>query len=297
MKDERKTNAELINELMKLRRRVKDLEASEIHLKQLEEDLWESEERFRILYENAPIPYQSLNEDGYIIEANQAWLDTLGYSAEEVMGRWFGDFLPADYQEVFRERFPMFKKLGVILGAEFEMVCTDGSEKIVSFNGKIGRDQNGEFRQTHCVFTDITERKRAEDQIRKQLAEMEVLLKEIHHRVKNNLQIISSLLNLQARYIQDKRAQESFKESINRIKTMALIHETLYQSKDLAKIDFSAYIQKLTSNLIHSHRIEPHAIHTKTNIENVIGDINMAIPCGLIINELVSNSLKHAFPE
>ena len=141
------------------------------------------------------------------------------------------------------------------------------------------------------------ERKQAEEQIKASLQEKEVLLKEIHHRVKNNLQIISSLLNLQAEYLKDNQALEVFKDSQNRIESMALIHEKLYQSQDLAKINFADYIQDLVTNLFYSYNVNSSAINLKMNVEEVFLAIDAAIPCGLIINELISNSLKYAFPQ
>ncbi len=118
---------------------------------------------------------------------------------------------------------------------------------------------------------------------------------EIHHRVKNNLQVISSLLNLQSGYIHDKKALEIFRESQNRIKSMALIHEKLYQSKDLNKIELSEYIKSLTNDLLSSYNVDPNRIKLKRELKGIFFEIDTAILCGLIINELVSNSLKHAF--
>ena len=146
-------------------------------------------------------------------------------------------------------------------------------------------------------FRDITEQRRAEDKIRKSLEEKEVLLKEIHHRVKNNMQIVSSLLDHQTQYIKDKNVIEIFAESQNRIASMALVHEKLYQSKDLAKIDFHDYINDLVANLFQSYVENSGKIKLNMNIENIQLDIDLAIPCGLIINELVTNSLKYAFPD
>jgi two-component sensor histidine kinase/CheY-like chemotaxis protein len=143
---------------------------------------------------------------------------------------------------------------------------------------------------------EVAERKRAEDQIKASLREKEVLLQEVHHRVKNNMQIISSLFSLQSRHIKDKRALEIFKSSQNRVRSMALIHERFYQSEDMAKVDFAEYAQSLTSHLFSSHGIKPGAVKLNLKIKDVFLDLNTAIPCGLIINELVSNSLKHAFP-
>jgi two-component sensor histidine kinase len=145
------------------------------------------------------------------------------------------------------------------------------------------------------VVRDISARKAAEEQVRKSLREKETLLKEIHHRVKNNLQVVSGLINLQAIYIPDQRSRQLYKDSQNRIKTMALIHEELYQHDDLASIDFADYIRGLASNLAASYGVEPARI--SLDVEQLLVPLDTAIPCGLIVNELVSNALKHAFPE
>ena len=144
-------------------------------------------------------------------------------------------------------------------------------------------------------FRDITEQRRSEDKIRKSLDEKEVLLKEIHHRVKNNMQIVSSLLDHQTQFIKDKNVIEIFAESQNRIASMALVHEKLYQSKDLAKIDIHDYINDLVANLFQSYVQNSGKTKLNMKIENIQLDIDLAIPCGLIINELVTNSLKYAF--
>ncbi|MDF0554605.1 PAS domain S-box protein [Kamptonema sp. UHCC 0994] len=147
------------------------------------------------------------------------------------------------------------------------------------------------------VGIDITERKQGEEQIKASLKEKEVLLKEIHHRVKNNLQIISSLLKLQSKYIKDSESMELFIDSYNRIRSMALIHENLYRTTDLARIDTAEYIRKLVSNLSSSYGFSSKTIEVKLEIDSIFLDIDTAIPCGLIINELVSNAFKYAFPQ
>jgi two-component sensor histidine kinase len=144
---------------------------------------------------------------------------------------------------------------------------------------------------------EIAERMRAEEQIKASLKEKEVLLKEIHHRVKNNLQIVSSLLHLQSQYVKDQPALDVLVESQNRIRSMALIHERLYRSQDLASIDFAVYIRDLTNHLIRSYRARPSPVDLQIDAQDVYLAVDTAIPCGLIINELISNALKHAFPD
>ncbi|OUL34842.1 PAS domain-containing protein [Nostoc sp. 106C] len=147
-----------------------------------------------------------------------------------------------------------------------------------------------------CVQQDITEHKQAEEQIKASLAEKEVLLKEIHHRVKNNLGIVSSLLQMQCRRIQDPQATAILSDSQNRIASIALVHEKLYRSEDLANIDFAQYIPDLITHLFDSYNVSSGSVKLSIQVDNVSLDIETAIPCGLIINELVSNALKYAFP-
>lgn len=144
---------------------------------------------------------------------------------------------------------------------------------------------------------EIRQRKEAQEQINTSLKEKVVLLREIHHRVKNNLQVISSLLNLQSGYISDKKSLEVFRESQNRVRSMALVHEKLYRSKSLNKIDFSDYINSLAKDLFNSYSIENKRISFISDFNGTFLEIDTGILCGLIVNELISNSLKHAFPD
>ncbi|MHA2368243.1 MAG: PAS domain S-box protein [Candidatus Hodarchaeales archaeon] len=133
--------------------------------KQAEDRLRESEDRFRLMFENAPLGYQSLDENGHLLDVNQAWLDITGYSREEVIGRRLTDFLIPKYHEKFQINFPLFKEAGCIRDIEYEIARKDGEQIFVEFNGRVGYDEHGRFKRTHCIFQDITERKRSEERV------------------------------------------------------------------------------------------------------------------------------------
>jgi two-component sensor histidine kinase len=152
-------------------------------------------------------------------------------------------------------------------------------------------------KQVLGVSADITARKLADEITRKSLNEKELLLKEIHHRVKNNLQIIVSLLKLQARYINDPKDLQIFNSSRSRVETMSLIHEKLYRSKDLSDIDLGSYLKDLITHILKAYRVNNEEVNFEITAEPINLTIDTAIPCGLIINELINNTIKYAFPE
>ena len=144
---------------------------------------------------------------------------------------------------------------------------------------------------------EITTRKKAEQKVQASLEEKEVLLKEIHHRVKNNLQVISSLLYLQSKSIKDEKTLNLFNDSQNRVKSMALIHEKLYQSRDFAGINFYDYVKGLIEHLNKTFKNNSREVKTNINIDNIKLSLDTAISCGLIVNELITNAHKYAFPQ
>lgn len=154
---------------------------------------------------------------------------------------------------------------------------------------------DGTIQEVSLISNDITQKQENEKKLKESLEEKEILLKEVHHRVKNNLQVISSILNLQSSFIDEETTKSILSESQNRIKTMSFIHESLYQTKDFSEIRFSEHIDKLLNNLVYSYAMEEHNIQIEKNIEDISLDLDTAIPCGLIVNEIISNSLKHAF--
>ncbi len=227
-----------------------------------------------------------------------------GYTAEEVMTQSLDEVLTPSSLDValktLQEELTKVNQdqegIARSLTLELEHTCKDGSTVWAEVKMTGLRDANGSITGILGVSRDITERKKAEDRIKASLEEKEVLLREIHHRVKNNIQIISSLLRLQSQYIKDKKYKEMLKESQNRIKSMALIHEKLYQSESLASINFKDYIETLVHTLFRAYRTSTDRIDLNLEVEDVSLDVDTAIPCGLIINELVSNALEHAFP-
>jgi len=144
--------------------------------------------------------------------------------------------------------------------------------------------------------SDITKLKEIENKLQSSLAEKEVLLREVHHRVKNNLSVVDSLLSMQTKYVKDAEALKSISDSQRRIHTMALIHEQLHQSQDFGKIDFCEYLQRLVNNLYSSNSDHINHVDLTTELNPVVLDIDMAVSMGLIVNELLTNAFKHAFP-
>jgi PAS domain S-box-containing protein len=158
------------------------------------------------------------------------------------------------------------------------------------------KDKNSNTTEVSGIGFNITENKKNEEKLTQSLREKEVLLKEVHHRVKNNMQVISSILNIQSSYVKDVYALNLLSECQNRIKSMAFIHESLYQSENFESINFSEYVSSLTKNLVHTYSINSQKIKLILTLDKLILNLDLSIPCGLIINEIISNSLKYAFP-
>ncbi|MBW4576629.1 MAG: amino acid permease [Aphanothece sp. CMT-3BRIN-NPC111] len=257
--------------------------------KRAEWALAESEDRLRAVVSNTPIALYALDIEGKFTLLEGKGLEPARLKPRGIVGR--------SVFEVCAEYPIILENIRQVLaGKEANWIETLGG--VVYHNRATPlRDPNGTVIGLIGVATDITDRQIAEDKLKASLAEKEVLLKEIHHRVKNNLQVISSLLKLQSRYTQEPHTLEVLKESQNRVKSMALIHEKLYQSQDLGRIDFADYIHTLTKNLVYSYSGDINAVQLEIQVEPVNLNLDTAIPCGLLINELVSNALKHAFPD
>jgi len=249
----------------------------------------------RSLIEASLDPLVTIAPDGKITDVNTATEVITGYSREELIGTDFSNYFTdpdaarTGYQKVFKEM--------AVYDYELEIRHRDGHTTPVLYNASVYSNKAGEIIGVFAAARDIAERKKMEDRIKASLREKEVLVQEIHHRVKNNMTVISSLLKLQADKVTDKQYKELFNESTNRIKTMALIHEKLYRSEDLAQIIFSDYLRDMTDSIFGSYGINDRKVHLKRELERITLPLDSSIPCGLIVNELLSNSLKYAFPD
>ncbi|MBI5725825.1 MAG: PAS domain S-box protein [Planctomycetes bacterium] len=248
---------------------------------------------FRVLLDRSSDAIEVLDpKTGRFIDVNERACLDLGYSREEFLALHAYDIDPMVSQTTFAKGAEELRKSGSMMWNGIHR-RRDGSTFPVEANIKYVRLDRDYI---VAVVRDITERKAAEEKIQASLKEKETLLREIHHRVKNNLQVISSLIGLQSHDIRDATAIEALKKLQNRIKSMAIIHEKLYMSDNLSRIDFADYVATISSNLFHIFGVDQREIKLFIHIDNLDLDLDSAMPCGLIINELLSNALKHAFP-
>ena len=253
-----------------------------------------SEEKYRELVENINDVVFSTDAEGRISYISPVATHLLGYSTKDMVGRHFSDFVHQDDKDRIVDDIRETLS-GKVRPSEYRVIASSGAVHWVRSSSQPIRSGKSVI-GARGMMNDITFQKEAEERLMSSLKEKEVLLKEVHHRVKNNLQIIQSLLNMQGRRSAEAGVLEALRESQNRVRTMALIHETLYQAKDMARIDFGTYLQKLIKNLYDAYGLGPGEVGIVVEAGRFDVGIDAAIPLGLIINELVSNSLKHAFP-
>jgi len=264
-----------------------------------QEALQESEHLFRGIAQGIrDVVFVVDHEDYKVLYVNPAYEEIWGQRSETMYERptsWMDAIAPEDRDRV-NAALEKQQSTGEF-NENFRIIRPDHSVRWIHDRVFPIRNDHGEIYRLVGIAEDITEQMQADQQIRASLQEKEVLLKEINHRVGNNLQLVSSLLRHQSATIEDERYQEVFKASQDRVRSIALIHDKLYQSTDLASIDFADYIRSLTGSLFRSHGASTEAIQLKIQAEDVLLGVDSAIPCALIINELVSNSLQHAFPD
>lgn len=259
----------------------------------IEEDLRRSREFLRMILETIPDPVFVKDSNHRFVQVNSALCAMLGKPAEVIVGKCDKDFVSAEEAEVFLARDRLVFETGKDDIYEERLTDSLGAAHVLVTRKGLFVDASG-GRYIVGVIRDVTADKANEQRLRESLKEKEVLLKEVHHRVKNNLQIISSLLFLQKDTIADPAVQAIFEESRNRIASMALIHEELYRSGDLARVDLKEYLERLTPKLVQSLRGN-RAVGFALDLQECRVSVDKAIPFGLIVNELVTNAVKHAF--
>ena len=241
----------------------------------------------------------SVDQHHRIILFNQGAEKMFGYSHAEILSQSLDILLPAQHVEILRNHIEQFAGSGVgarHMGERRQIMGRrkDGTE--FPAEASISKVRTGRDTMFTVIMRDVTHRALAEERLKASLREKDVLLEEVHHRVKNNLQVISSLLGLQARAISNPETRKKFEESQHRIQSMALLHERLYQSDDLTRIDFAEYLKRLAEQLFSVYGARKR-IRLVTELEPLYFDLDTAVPCGLIVNELLSNALKYGFPK
>ncbi len=275
-----------------LENRVKELERG---FKEKNFQLRESQIRYKEIVEKSN-DMITVAQHGILKFVNSKVMNSLGYAREEILNKPFIILVhPLDQDEVKTRYAKQLENGDVSSIFPFRILRKDG--KALSVETSSVRSLWEGKPATLNIIRDISKRKLTEEQLTASLAEKEMLLREIHHRVKNNLQIISSLLRLRAAKLKESEAQEALKDSQDRVMAMSLVHEILYQSEDFANVDLCDYITKLETSLFQAGPTVGKRITLEKNFEPVLLPLNQALPCGLVINELLTNALKHAFPE
>ena len=261
-----------------------------------EEALRESEEKYRSIFQAAASLIISIDRDGTIVACNDRVREFLGYTPDELIGQPMGKMIHPGHLARARDCLRRTASTGHVDGEEYGMVRKDGSVLDVQIDSAAQRDRDGSFLRTVCIASDITERKRAAEKTRAALREKEALLREVRHRVKNNLQVISSLLDMSSLRTEDRRALELFADARTKIHTIALIHSQVYQSERFDSVEMGPHVRELVDYL---REVYAGSERVRTTVE--VGDVRLsvaqAIPCALVLTELISNALKHAFTE
>ena len=264
---------------------------------QAESSLRASEELFRLVWENAADGLRLADAEGRIVAVNEAYCRMVGKSRSEVQGQFLFSLFAAPDQGRYQERYQeWFANRDIPTYLERQLTLWDGRQlRVETSNCFIETDPARPLLLS--IFRDVTDRIRTDEQLRQSLEEKNALLKEVHHRVKNNLQIITSLLHLQASKIRDPVIRAALADSQNRVRSMALVHESLDGSRHFGRIDLGDYLNRLCSQLADSFGADPTRLQMSIDAMSTNVELEKAITCGLIVNELVCNSLKYAFPK
>jgi PAS domain S-box-containing protein len=264
-------------------------------IKDLEKQLRKNENQLRTLVQAIPDLIWLKNPEGVYLDCNPKFEQFFGAAQKDIIGKTDYHFVSKELADFFRENDKQAAEAGMpVTNEEWITFADDGHKALMETTKAPILDSDGTLLGVLGIARDITKRKQTEDALQNSLAEKEVLLREVHHRVKNNMAAIIGLFNLQRQAMEDPQVQAVLADLSSRVRAMSLVHEKLYRSESLAKIDFQDYLQSLISHLRTSFG-SPH-IECQIAALGVEMPLDLAVPCGMIINELVTNALKHAFP-
>lgn len=265
--------------------------------RKIEEDLAASEAQYRQVVESANDSIYTTDQRGRFTYLNPLALHQTGYAKEELLGQPFTMLIHQDHaEEVIKRYSAQWSERTPQTYYELPIVAKDGTTIWIGQNVQL-LVKDGRVIGFQAIARDITDRKTAEERLRASLEEKEVLMREIHHRVKNNLQVISALLTLQADHVEEQKAVEVLTGANARLKAMALVHEKLYESSNLSQIRIDEYLTDLMNELIGFNNESTTTITLNSHIDEIYFGPDTAIPIGLIATELMTNAMKHAFPE
>jgi len=274
---------------------IRDLTMS----RQVEKDLLETGGRFRQSVFSAPLPVMIHAEDGAAVLINSEWTRRTGYAFKDIptIDAWVKKAFGAGSAPIL-EKFDFLYKTKAPGTYEEQSVITSSGEKLVwNFSSAPAGALPDGRRLFITMAMDVTASRCGEADLRSSLHEKDLLLREVSHRAKNNMQVVMSLLSLQSRYVGSPETQEFFKESQERVRAMVLIHDMLCDSSDQTRIDFNEYARSLVGSIISAYSPDQSSLQVEMRIGRIMTSLEIAVPCGLIIHELVSNSLKHGFPD
>ena len=274
-----------------------ELEMQNDELRRAQMELEAARDKYSDLYDFAPVGYFTISEKGMILEANLTGADLIGVGRQSLLGMPLSRFIAKEDQDAFYLHRAQVVKKDIIHKCELKMMNYDNIPFYGQLQSVAVRSEDENATKLRTAITDITDRKMIDQQLQASLKEKEVLLQEVNHRVKNNMQVLIAMINLQCEKIEDKKICDELNKTVDRINSMAHVHNQLYKSKDFLKVDINKYISNIAENLFVSHGVDTAKISLKISKNDIALSLDSAISCGLIIYELITNSLKYAFPE
>ena len=274
-----------------------ELEMQNDELCRTQLDLEATRVKYTDLYDFAPVGYFTVREKGMIEQANLTGAALLGIDRQSLIGKPLTRFVSMEDQDTFYLHCLQVLKKNGNHTCEIKMINYDKTPFYAQLESIAVRGEDETAAKLRTAITDVTDRKMMDQQLQASLKEKEVLLQEVHHRIKNNMQVMISMINLQCEKIEDKQICDELNKIVDRINSMVLVHDQLYKSKDFLKVDINKYIHRIAQNLFVSHGVDTAKISLKIGKNDIALSLDSAISCGLIITELITNSLKYAFPK